>query len=608
MATITSLTGSRSWNTDADWVGGAKPADGDTVVIAANCQMLMNFDASGYTGFAQVTISGDATTPGMLYFANGTSGYLKIRTANNLIGTTGAAKGRLLANSDGVWGHTTPLAFANKAIIELGATSSIVATYLDIALYGTNPTYTSVRTYGTKYDFTAGAGTVDTVNDTIDLGVTPPSAGTAVMITTASGSLPGGLIENCIYYIRGISGTKCKLALQNADAQIVDITSVGSGTCTVFSGHTNTSTATMNVLDDVTADTPWVTTAGYNRAFLVSGGPQNYDQQRATLSTITSTQITLSANVDSVQYPGARIGLSSRNVSIRSTCTTSVNIVDYSNATTSSGVLQCEIVATAGSGTTFYGTGVNSGTGHTVSGTVMGCTIGVNSGTGHTVSGTVMGCTTLFSFNAGAGEGLSVIVGASANITPLPPTTSGRNTVGAGGTFRQGAFFDAYNKVADSTYDFLMFGDVIKKTAIVRSGGASWTYQVVPQSNCAIGSEVLIFERKVQSVPAVAQNKSIWIRADAAWSPYPTAAQLYVEAEYISNGTTLAASKSTSTAVLSDGSSWVEFAIPQFTPAAVGSVVYRGWLKTYQASRSIYVDIGALTDTVIIPFRQIVPL
>jgi hypothetical protein len=68
-------------------------------------------------------------------------------------------------------------------------------------------------------------------------------------------------------------------------------------------------------------------------------------------------------------------------------------------------VFQCEIVNTYGTGTSFYGSGINYGSGHTMSGTVMGCNYGINSGSGHTISGTMMGCN--FGINSGSGHTIS---------------------------------------------------------------------------------------------------------------------------------------------------------------------------------------------------------
>jgi len=408
MATATS-TGSGSWS-GAIWSGGSgsggAPADGDAVVIAAGHSVLMDADLSAWTGLQTVTIQGDDSTPGMLYFKAGTSGHLKIRTGYNLVGDSGANKGRLLANSDGVWGNTGALAYANKAVIDLQGTAKIDAQYLDIALYGTEPTNKYVEVYGTAYTCTDQTTDVNASTDVITFTSAPPTAGTAVMVRS-SGTLPGGLSGDAVYYTRTVSGNTCKLALQNNDTTIVDITSTGSGTLTMYSGHTNTSTATVNVIQDVTSDTPWVTTDGIDRVVLVDeNAPDNYDLQRVQLTTINAGSLVLSANVDSGQYPLARVYLVSRNVSIRSAGTTSSQpIVDYVNALTSSGVFQCEIINTGGTGTTFYGYGVNSGSGHTISGTVSGCLYGVNSGSGHTISGTVSGCT--YGVNSGSGHTIS---------------------------------------------------------------------------------------------------------------------------------------------------------------------------------------------------------
>ena len=205
----------------------------------------------------------------------------------------------------------------------------------------------------------------------------------------SSGTLPTGWTNTDVYYVRTVSGNTCKLALQNADANIVIPSATGSGTLTMYSGHTNTSTATMNVVQDVTADTPWVTTDGHDYVCLVDcNAPESYDQQRTQLTTINAETIVLAANVDSDQYPLARIFLVSRNVSIRFTGNTNVNILDAVHDS----ILQCEIRSTAGTGTTFYGYGLNASYSNTVSGTISGCYYGLVYSYSNTISGTISGC------------------------------------------------------------------------------------------------------------------------------------------------------------------------------------------------------------------------
>jgi len=396
MATATS-TGSGSWS-DAIWSGGSgaggAPADGDDVVIAAGHNVLMNADLSSWTGLTTLTIASHATTPGMLYFKDGTDGHLKFRTGTNygILGNNdGVTLGRLLANHDGSWpaGDTDdPLTFANKAIIQLDGTSRIMGTYLEIKLFCTQPTNTFVETYGAAYTCTDQSTDINTTTGIITFTGAPPSEGTPVMIKS-SGTLPTGWTNTDVYYVRTVSGNTCKLALQNADANIVIPSATGSGTLTMYSGHTNTSTATMNVVQDVTADTPWVTTDGHDYVCLVDcNAPENYDQQRTQLTTINAGTIVLSANVDSAQYPLARIFLVSRNVSIRFTGNTNVNILDAVH----NSILQCEIRATAGTGTTFYGNGLNTSYSNTISGTISGCYNGLAYSYSNTISGTISGC------------------------------------------------------------------------------------------------------------------------------------------------------------------------------------------------------------------------
>lgn len=315
MATITSTT-SGNWSSGATWVGGTKPADGDAVVIAAGHSVLMDEDTSAMTGLLDVTVQGDATTPGMLYWKDGTDGYLKIRSGYELQGTSGTYRGRILANSDGVWGNTGTLSANNYAIIDNRSTSSnaVNATYLQFEMYCAEPTYRYVLTYGTKYDFTTTSA-VSVSNNTIDLGTTPPSEGTEVVITTTSGTLPGGLEENVIYYIRDISGNTCKLSVTNSDTWIVDITSTGSGTCSLLTGYSSGS-ATVNVYTDVTGDSTWQTTSGMNMAYLCDSlhGTSSQEILETTLSSISAGTITLGDTVTSNKEAGAKLHLIARNI------------------------------------------------------------------------------------------------------------------------------------------------------------------------------------------------------------------------------------------------------------------------------------------------------
>ena len=366
-ATITSNgTGGGSFSAGATWAGGVEPADGDAVVIAAGDAVLMDRDTSAYTGFLTVDITGTASgTPGMLYFKDGTSGYLKIRTGYNLIGTNHAVKGRLLANSDGVWGNTGDLAFVYKAIIALEGASEIMATYQSIDLRCTSPINTFVRTYYDKYS----TSSIDTGTNVITMASAHGWAANRAVSIRSSGTLPSPLLADVIYYVGSPSGSDLKL-LDAISGTEIDITSSGTGTIEIYSGYeTYAGVTTVNVLEDISADTPWLTFGdGTSNAVLSDVGPEDYDQQRVYITGVTSSTVTLSAALDSIQYPGARITLATRNVEIRSSGAAATrNIVNGSVGN----YFKCSIRNTAGSGTTFYGLGLYSSSDNTFTSCVL---------------------------------------------------------------------------------------------------------------------------------------------------------------------------------------------------------------------------------------------
>ena len=255
MATITS-NASGNWSVGATWVGGVKPADGDTVVIAAGHSVLMDEDQSAFvTGVGSVTITG-GVTPGMLYWKDGTDGYLKVKTGTYVTGTLVTNRGRLLVNSDGIWDNTGALSISNYAIIDLLGTAYLSCANMDIQTHAQDPTYRTTIVYEDKFDVTCSTD-VTLGTNYIDLGATPPANGTRVALKASGGStLPGGLLEDCRYYINGVSGTTCRLALRNAASDVPDLTDVGTGTFSVLTGLTSGATV-LNTYDDLSSDSTW---------------------------------------------------------------------------------------------------------------------------------------------------------------------------------------------------------------------------------------------------------------------------------------------------------------------------------------------------------------
>ena len=627
MATATS-TGSGSWS-DAIWSGGSgaggAPADGDAVVIAAGHNVLMNADLSSWTGLTTLTIASHATTPGMLYFKDGTDGHLKFRTGTNygILGNNdGVTLGRLLANHDGSWpaGDTDdPLTFANKAIIQLDGTSRIMGTYLEIKLFCTQPTNTFVETYGAAYTCTDQSTDINTTTGIITFTGAPPSEGTPVMIKS-SGTLPTGWTNTDVYYVRTVSGNTCKLALQNADANIVIPSATGSGTLTMYSGHTNTSTATMNVVQDVTADTPWVTTDGHDYVCLVDcNAPENYDQQRTQLTTINAGTIVLSANVDSAQYPLARIFLVSRNVSIRFTGNTAVNILDAVHDS----ILQCEIRATAGTGTTFYGIGLNQSYSNTISGTVSGCNYGLNASYSNTISGTISGCYNGLGYSysntisgtisgcayglfyscsntiSGTISGCSYISRKSINNVLRNNADIGVQTViyGINTAYEHNRLkCENLNRVDGTHKIYDNYGDVLK-TACDGTGDAPSVDPDGGNGYCLEASNIQQNCVDVNSALRIIEDVRIWLAAGThtlaykVQTTYTTSVDLVLTIDYIgADGVITRATKSAAVATRDNDADWTKtITSDSFTTTQDGWITVSLDLVEYEANDEVYV-------------------
>jgi hypothetical protein len=387
MAVITSnATGGGYWSAGATWAGGVAPVDNDTVVIAAGDTVSVDVDMSAYAnGIAGITITGHATDdPGMLTFKNDADGIyaLKLKTGTSIDGTNTAVLGRILANSDSVWGNTGQLPFGRKAWILLEGTATINAQYLDLRFYCDRPANEFVTAYGTKF----AVSSIDTGTGVITMDSAHGWANNTPIMVRSSGTLPGGLSADAVYYVDSASGATLKL-LSYPSGQVVDITSAGTGTIEIYDGHTSTSTATLNILEDVTADPQWEVGAAV--VLVDTNSPEICDQQRTSLASTSAASVTLGSNVDSAQFPAAKVFLATRNVAIRSNTTASA-LPLVKNGT--GGVFDCEIRSTAGTGTTFYGYGLYNCAAATVSSTVSGCYYGLYNCTTATISGTVSGC------------------------------------------------------------------------------------------------------------------------------------------------------------------------------------------------------------------------
>lgn len=142
--------------------------------------------------------------------------------------------------------------------------------------------------------------------------------------------------------------------------------------------------------------------------------------------------------------------------------------------------------------------------------------------------------------------------------------------------------------------------EVSYQTSVVRSGGSDYALQIIPRTTpitpspmhpCGLAGGFLNEDADWPLrlyLTAAEHTITVYVRADAAYSTYPTADQLYLEATYEgADPYDLTVAKSDE--VLSDGSTWVGLQVT-ITPGRAGMVYLDVKYGYYEAGRSIYVD------------------
>jgi hypothetical protein len=377
VATITSAA-SGPWSAGSTWAGGSAPADNDTVIIAAGHSVEFDVDMSAWAnGIAGLTIQGGAT-PGMLYAKHSAAGtyHLKMKAGTNIVGTSGTYNGRLLANSDGVWGNTGSLPFDRKFIIQMAGTNAgaLNLTYLDCALRCDEPVMSSVVvTSATVESPVVGVAT--------DVSADPQWWIGAPLVLVDEGARTN---DHQVLTLVGKSATTLTLSASVDSTQVAGRVFLATRNVEIRSASTSASApivtqGTSAVLACAVRATAATTTTKYTYSVIYGSGH--------TLSGVVSGCTT-----------GVVYGSGHTLSGVVSGCTTGVY---YGSGHTLSGVVSgCTTGVYYGSGHTLSGvvsgctTGVVYGSGHTLSGVVSGCTTGVVYGSGHTLSGVVSGCTT----------------------------------------------------------------------------------------------------------------------------------------------------------------------------------------------------------------------
>jgi len=158
----------------------------------------------------------------------------------------------------------------------------------------------------------------------------------------------------------------------------------------------------------------------------------------------------------------------------------------------------------------------------------------------------------------------------------------------------------------DQTYGagklFLKGGTVTKQTSPI-TDNAIQSYKMEPNSNCGPNQRFMClcdnFDTEAPFVIEGTASQQITItikmQAESAWSTYPTADELYIEASYYDSAVDAGRSTVKSTQVISAEDTWTSFTVT-CTPLRDGPIYVNVYLKKYEAGKSITVNGEATTS------------
>lgn len=138
-------------------------------------------------------------------------------------------------------------------------------------------------------------------------------------------------------------------------------------------------------------------------------------------------------------------------------------------------------------------------------------------------------------------------------------------------------------------------GTTLRKTDVIRSGGGASSAQMIPASTVTVMNQMTLSDSLANPIfnvwcPASVTTVTVYVRG-LNWASFPTAAQLYLEAEYLSDDSPITYSKVVSDELLSDNTTWIGFQCT-FTPVVASFATLEVKLGLYEDSTTgIYVDV-----------------
>lgn len=613
MAAFTSAI-SGNWNDGATWgltSPGVKGTDwpglaGDTATVSAGHTVTYNVSETNQLGAV--------TANGLLTFSTSMNTLLTLGHVDLLIGSAGELRigtsGSPLLKT-----YTAEIAWATTAdgLKGLNVTNGgLVNLYGDPAYYGANgyraqlsADWTAGQSFTVTGDYSGwNVGDVITVHknalyssmntDTQIFTVASASYAAGVTTITINEAAPGvtfkayGHVNNASRNVKlSKSGATTTMGAYNSNRPIITDNTLSTNTnrvnlsnvlVTGFYAYTYTGSGGFNANF---TDCVWrngnylmggggyVTNLTFSGLIYSNGAGLSYYGVNCTLSgDIYANAGTYVINLPTDFTCSADIyGNSGTAIYLGSNCTFSGNL--FSNGTG---------VAGAPATHNFYGCYIYGNTTaiNQASGNFNGCTVGYK-----TDGTTVLNNTTDVNISSGGNWCEVYFRGCK---MPSSLTVGGRNIGGHVGFIGS----QDHNRVAGDARSYQNFADLTRDTGTLRTGGADNSIKITPLSNCSKWNPVMLYDIIELDVPASAQTRTVYVNT-YGWTVLPDATELYLEAEYISNGTTFNRTLVKSTDVVSTNGTWTALNV-SFTPAAAGQVRLRVYLKKYQASSGVYVD------------------
>lgn len=129
----------------------------------------------------------------------------------------------------------------------------------------------------------------------------------------------------------------------------------------------------------------------------------------------------------------------------------------------------------------------------------------------------------------------------------------------------------------------------VSRDAAIKTGNANFSVKIEPSSGCGIYAPLDLSGYQTESPfqvklsASVQKTLTVKMKADTAWTVYPTAVELYLEVSYYSDGANANRTTIKSTQVISQVDTWTDFSVT-ITPARDGIAYGNVYLKKYEAN------------------------